>query len=237
MNKLQRLQKYLAYAGIASRRKCEILIQEKRVQVNRIVVTSLGTKIDPDKDEIRCDGEVVRPEKKIYILLNKPKGFVCSARPQGGKNIFSLVKGISQRIYTVGRLDKDSEGLILLTNDGGFADKCTHPKFGLTKTYRVAASGEITANLKKALSKGIYTSDGRITIENMRIIKKHRDFTELEIVLREGKNRHIRRALEALKIDVKKLTRISLGNLHMGNLPKGSCRKLSEREIDSLLKE
>jgi len=237
LGRLIRLQKFLACAGVASRRKCEKLIEEGRVEVNRSVVASLGAKVDPQKDEVRCDGEVVRPEKKVYLLLNKPKGFVCSVNAQGGRSIFDLTKTFSQRLFTVGRLDKDSEGLVILTNDGDTAARCSHPRFGIAKTYRITVSGKIPDEREDALSKGAYTRDGRISLPDMRIVARRSSETELEVTLSEGKNRHIRRALAARNLKVKRLTRVAIGKIQIEGLPKGGWRRLSQREIESLRKD
>ena len=237
MSRFMRLQKFLACAGIASRRKCEEAIQQGRVEVSRETVTSAGVKVDPERDEIRCDGEVVRPEKKIYIILDKPKGFVCSRNAQGGRSVFELVKTFSQRLFTVGRLDSDSEGLIILTNDGEFAAKCSHPKFGLAKTYRVIASGSIPYEKESSLSRGAFTREGRITLPGIEVVGRRQGQTELEITLREGKNRHIRRVLAAHGLKTKRLIRIAIGNLRGEGLMKGRWRRLSPSEIAALEKE
>lgn len=204
------------------------------MDVNRSVVSSLGTKVDPEKDEVRCDGEAVHPEKKVYLLLNKPKGFVCSANPQGGRSVFELLKTFSQRLFTVGRLDKDSEGLVILTNDGDFAARCSHPKFGIARTYRITVSGKIPNEREVAFSKGTFTRDGRMTLPDIRIIARRSQETDLEVTLREGKSRHIRRALAGHNLKVKRLIRVAIGKIQMGELQKGAWRRLSQREIESL---
>jgi 23S rRNA pseudouridine2605 synthase len=231
-----RLQKYLASAGVASRRKCEKLIEEGRVEVNRSVVASPGVKVDPEKDEVRCDGEVVSPEKKVYLLLNKPKGFVCSAKPQGSRTVFELLKSFSQRLFTVGRLDKDSEGLVILTNDGDFAARCSQPKFGIPKTYRVTVAGKIPETQRDSLSKGAFTRNGRMALLDMRIVARRSQETDLEVTLREGRNRHIKRALAVHNLNVRRLTRVAIGKIGIEGLPKGRWRRLSKREIESLWK-
>lgn len=238
MGELIRLARFLASAGIASRRKCEKLIEEGRVEVNRQVVSPPGVKVDPERDEVRCDGEVVYPEKKAYLLLNKPKGFVCSANPQGGRSVLQLLKTFSQRLFTVGRLDKDSEGLVILTNDGDFAARCSHPRFGTPKTYRVTVAGKLPDERKGVLSKGAFTrrSAGRMALPDIRIIDRRSQETDLEVTLREGRNRHIRRALAGHNLKVKRLVRVAIGKIQMGELQKGNWRRLSQREIESLRK-
>jgi 23S rRNA pseudouridine2605 synthase len=234
LGRLVRLQKFLASAGIASRRKCEELIEEGRAEVNRKAVVSPGVKINPERDEVRCDGEVVHPEKKVYLLLNKPKGFVCSANPQGSESVFQLLKTFSQRLFTVGRLDKDSEGLVILTNDGDFAARCAHPRFGIPKTYRVTVAGRVPNAAGDSLSKGVFTRDGKMSLPDIGITARRSQETDLEVTLYEGKSRHIRRVLAAHHLKVKRLTRTAIGKVQSEELAKGKWRRLTQSEVESI---
>ena len=230
----QRLQKVLAAAGISSRRECEELIRDGRVEVDRQVVTELGTRVDPARQEIRVDGVVLPRPKLVYYALNKPAGVVSTNRdPDGRARVIDLIPS-EQRLFPVGRLDRSSEGLILVTNDGELANQLTHPRYGVEKTYAVRVAGDIAVETLKALRKGIRLAEGVARVTSVRVKKRHKQSTDLEIVLREGRNREIRRILAQVGHKVLKLTRIAMGTLRLGELPTGAYRPLSHQEIRAL---
>lgn len=237
---MERLQKILAGAGVASRRKCEELILSGKVQVNGETVTELGTKADPEVDEITVDGKSVGVEKKMYLVFNKPKGVITSASdPQGRKIVTDYLKGIDERLYPVGRLDYDTEGLLLLTNDGHFAHLLTHPKHHVPKTYHATVKGVPHGLELDKLKKGIMLEDGMTApaeVEYQDIDSEGKEST-ISITIHEGRNRQVRRMFEAINHPVMKLKRISFGELFLGNLKRGSYRHLTKEEIEGLLKQ
>ncbi len=231
-----RLQKVLASAGLGSRRSCEALIDEGRVEVNGQVVTEQGVRVDPQSDTIRVDGEVLRPPKRRrYYAVNKPIGVVCTHQdPQGRRRLIDLVPG-GDKLFPIGRLDRSSAGLILLTDDGDFANSLAHPRFGVEKTYRVRVAGQISPSQLKKLEKGVYLSEGVAKAESARIKRRLTHSTELEIVLREGRNREIRRMLARLGHKVQQLRRVAIGPLRLGkDLPTGAFRELTPDEVRKL---
>lgn len=231
----ERLQKILARAGIASRRKCEELIVQGRVTVDGTVVTELGRRVDPGREVVECDGFALRPEKLVYLALYKPPGFVCSARPEGrAPCVLQLVTGFAQRLFSVGRLDKDSEGLLILTNDGTLAQRLTHPVHGVTKTYVVTVSGHLTLKQARELASPEWTSDGKMQLESTRVLSRGRKRSELEVTLKEGRNREIRRILAAKGIKVRRLIRIAIGPVAVGGLRPGMYRHLTAGELRAL---
>lgn len=232
----ERLQKFMARCGVASRREAESIILAGRVKVNKKTVTELGTKVDEDNDKVFLDGELIRPEKKhYYIMLNKPKGYVTTAKDEfERKTVLELVTDIDARLYPVGRLDYDSEGLLLLTNDGDFAFRMTHPTQHIPKKYRAIVSGIPDIGHIMQLRKGVEI-DGYITKPAKVELGDTRENTaQLNITISEGKNRQIRKMCEAIGFPVIKLTRVSIGNVTLGNLPKGKWRHLSEGELSLL---
>lgn len=230
----QRLQRLLASAGFGSRRQCEELIEAGRVEVDGQVVTKLGTTVDPNANKVRVDGMELKPQKLVYYAVNKPIGYVTTnVDPQGRDRVVDLVPP-SERVFPVGRLDRNSEGLILLTNDGDLAQKLTHPKFGVRKIYRVTVAGKVDGETMKQMRRGIFIAEGRATVEGARILKTRARSTELEIVLREGKNREIRRILARLGHKVQHLRRIAVGPLRLGDLPTGAYHPLTRQEIKKL---
>ena len=236
MAKPERLQKYIARCGIASRREAENIILAGRVKVNKNIITELGTKIDEDNDKVFLDGELIRPEKKLYyIMLNKPKGYVTTVKDEfERKTVLELVADIDARLYPVGRLDYDSEGLLLLTNDGNFAYKMTHPTQHIPKKYHAVVDGIADLGHVMKLRAGVEI-DGYLTKPAKVEITEVRERTsQLNITISEGKNRQIRRMCEAVGLPVIKLTRVSVGRVTLGNLPKGKWRHLSEAEIELL---
>lgn len=235
----ERLQKILAGAGVASRRKCEELILGGKVQVNGETVTALGTKADPDVDEITVNGKAIGTEKKMYLVFNKPKGVITSASdPQGRKIVTDYLKGITERLYPVGRLDYDTEGLLLLTNDGEFAHLLTHPKHHVAKTYLATVKGVPHGSELDKLKNGIMLEDGMTApaeVEYHDIDSEQRHST-ISITIYEGRNRQVRRMFEAINHPVTKLKRISFGDLFLGNMKRGLFRHLTKDEVESLVK-
>lgn len=229
-----RLQKYLADAGIASRRKCEEFILNGEVEVNGQVVTELGTKVN-EKDEVKFKGKKVHPvEDKVYILLNKPIGYVTTAKDQFGRDtVLDLVK-VKERIVPVGRLDMYTSGALILTNDGEFVNKYTHPKNEINKTYNVTLAGKVTNEEIDTLKNGVELDDGYITKPaKVKILKidEEKNISRLQIVIHEGKNRQVRRMCEAINKKVLALHRSKIGNIDVKDLKIGEWRYLKKSEI------
>src|SRR5438105_8381438 len=234
---MERLNKLLAHAGLGSRRYCETLISAGRVLINGHVVRDLATKVDPEKQRVAVDGEPVRTERPAYWLVNKPRGYLCTNRdPARRPLVIDLVPQVSQRVYTVGRLDEDSEGLLLLTNDGDLANRLMHPRFGVEKTYQVRVAGVPTPENLRQLLHGVWLSEGHVRAKQVKRERKQGGSTWLRIVLNEGKNREVRRMLARLGHKVLRLRRIGLGPLTLGSLPAGKARRLSGPELDMLRK-
>ena len=233
-----RLQKYLAEAGIASRRKAEELIQQGKVKVNNAIVTELGTKINPEKDKIEYEGKIItREDEKIYILLNKPIGYVTTAKDQFNRDsVLDLVK-VKQRIVPVGRLDMYTSGALLLTNDGDFVYQVTHPKHEIEKTYTVTIKGMITKTTIEILKNGVKIEDYVTRPAKVKILKIEEDKNQsrLEITIHEGKNRQIRKMCEAVGHKVLALHRSKIAGIGVKELPLGKWRYLSENEINQIL--
>ena len=233
-----RLQKYLAECGVASRRASEKLIEEGRVFVDGCVVTELGTKVDPDTQKISCDGKPVRLEKKVWIMLNKPTGVICTSDDPGGRQrAIDLIPNLSGRLYTVGRLDVMSEGLILLTNDGELAHRLMHPRHHIEKKYQVWINRELSKEEIERMLKGLNCRGEKLKalrVEPLkRIIASQPGYT---LTLGEGRNRHIRRMMEALDCTVIRLLRVSVGPLRLEKLRAGEYRELDSWELDKLRK-
>jgi 23S rRNA pseudouridine2605 synthase len=233
---MERLQKLLAHAGVGSRRRCEDLITAGRVTVDGRTVRELGTKVDPAQ-KICVDGQPVHAERHVYWLVNKPKGYLCTNRDPGRRPLaLDLVPQISQRVYTVGRLDEASEGLLLLTNDGDLAHRLMHPRFGVEKTYLVQVAGHPTADDIHLLLRGVWLSEGRVRAKQVHRLKTQGDSTWLRIVLMEGKNREIRRMLARLGHKVMNLRRVALGPVQLKSLSSGKARRLAPSELSALLR-
>lgn len=231
-----RVQKYLSECGVASRRKSEELIAQGVVRVNNKPV-KLGDTLDPKRDTVTVRGRrVARTNNLYYLLVNKPRGYVTTMDDDlGRKCVTELVSDIKERVYPVGRLDKVSEGALIMTNDGEFANALMHPSRHVPKTYRVTVRPEPTKQMIEHLSAGVEL-DGRMTAPaEVRIIEKLEDRTVLEFVLYEGRNRQIRRMCEAVGLEVARLKRIAVGNVKLGTLPAGKYRDLTEQEINSLM--
>jgi pseudouridine synthase len=231
-----RLQKFLAEAGVASRRASERIISEGRVTVNGLAVTELGTKVDPIHDKIAVDGRALKAKRKLYVALNKPSGYICTQRdPESRQIISELLPTEWSNLVPVGRLDCASEGLIFLTNDGDFCLKLTHPRYGVRKKYRVIIEGRVDQELADRLTKGLVHEGEKLKAERARILATSNSSTLLEIELAEGKNRELRRMFEVLGRKVIKLQRVQIGPIKLGELRAGRWRTLTETEIKSLL--
>jgi 23S rRNA pseudouridine2605 synthase len=232
-----RLNKFLAHAGLGSRRHCDDLIASGRIRVDGLVVREMGARVDPETANVELDGQPVRPERHVYWLVNKPLGYLCTNHdPDGRPRAIDLVPHVGERVYTVGRLDEDSEGLILLTNDGDLAFKLMHPRFGIHKTYLVQVAGKPTKEDLEKLLEGVWLSDGHVKAKRVKRLKSQGESTWLEIVLTEGKNREIRRMLAKLDHKVMRLKRIALGPIKLDRLRKGKARKLKIEEVELLNK-
>lgn len=227
-----RLQKLLAEAGFGSRRECERLIASGHVAVDGNIVTEMGCLVDPQHQKIYCKGVPVKREVKIYYLLNKPKGYVCTNRDELGRpRAIDLLHGLAQRVYCVGRLDADSEGLIILTNDGELTNLLTHPRYGVAKTYLAEVNARIEAKDLENLRKGVWLSGGKTSPARVKVLRRGSNNTWLEITLREGRNREVRRILARLGYKVRILRRIRIGWLEDPGLKTGKFRRLSQGEV------
>jgi 23S rRNA pseudouridine2605 synthase len=225
----------LAAAGLGSRRDCEELITAGRVEVDGEIVTELGTRVDPDTQAIFLDGERVKPKGKVYYAVYKPTGVLCTnADPQGRARVLDLLPETRERLFTVGRLDRSSEGLILVTNDGDLAQRLTHPKYGVEKTYRVLVAGDPTREALTQLTSGVHLAEGLARVKSVRPKGKQGQSTWLEIVLGEGKNREIRRILAKVGHKVMSLKRISVGPLRLGEMEPAEFRRLTPDEVANL---
>ena len=229
---LMRLQKFLSTAGFSSRRKAEKFILERRVSVNGVVITELGSKIDPLSDRVEVDGKPIRLEQPlIYIAINKPKGVVASCEQKNDRIILDLIN-IPERVYPVGRLDKDSSGLLLLTNDGRLHHRLSHPSFDHEKEYEVAVADPIPDGALEHMAKGLPMMGTKTRPARIKRLSARR----FRMVLQEGKNRQIRRMLRKVGHQVTDLKRIRVANIRLGNLAEGAWRYLSECEKEELLK-
>lgn len=231
-----RLQKYLSMCAVASRRKAEELIAQGKVKVNG-KVAQIGDKISPKHDTVTVSGrKIVGSRKHYYIMLHKPRGYITTMDDEmGRKCVAELVRDVGARVYPVGRLDKDSEGLLLMTNDGEFANHMTHPSKHIPKTYRVTVRPDVTEDMLTAFATGMEI-DGRVTAPaDAHIIEKQDNRVVLEIVLYEGRNRQIRKMCESLGLEVARLKRTSMGSLKLGMLPSGKWRELKEDEVHKLM--
>jgi len=241
----ERLQKFLARAGLGARRKCEELIAAGRVQVNGRVVTEPGVRVVPDRDAVVVDGVPVKAEKSLYLVFNKPKNCLCTREEQGSnsrrvaagqkkaRTVFDFLPGISQRIYTVGRLDYDAEGLLILTNDGGFAQRVIHPRHGMARTYVVELGGRFTEEAAEALRRGVRL-DGKLIVPlKVKAISAGADRSLLEIEVAQGINRQVKRMLGRVGYEVTAIRRTRIGKVVLGPLPTGRFRRMTAAEIRS----
>jgi 23S rRNA pseudouridine2605 synthase len=230
-----RLQKHLADCGVASRRKSEELIEMGKVKVNGHVAT-IGTKVDPKRDKITVRGKtIIANTTKMYIMLHKPRGFVTTMSDEKGRKcVTDLVKDAPVRLFPVGRLDMNSEGLLIMTNDGEFANKLTHPSYHVNKTYRVTVKGDVVDEKIIELKEGIML-DGEMTLPcDCFVAERKPDRTVLIFIIQEGRNRQIRRMCEAVKLEVLLLKRTEIAGVKLGMLPRGSWRPLNEKEMRRL---
>ncbi|MEJ2688842.1 MAG: pseudouridine synthase [Deltaproteobacteria bacterium] len=232
-----RLQKILAAAGICSRRKAEELIARGQVAVDGEVVTELGRRVDPRLHTITCQGEPVSAAKeKIYLLLNKPKGYVTTVRdPQGRPIVLDLVKEVGARLFPVGRLDQDTSGALLLTNDGDFAQKILHPRYEIERTYRAEVAGRPTAEKLRELKTGIVIDGQRTWPARIRVLgRKGVAATVIEVIIHEGKKRQVRRMFDAIGHPVQELCRTAYGGLQLGTIAVGSYRRLLKGDLEKI---
>jgi len=231
-----RLAKYLAHAGIASRRQAEEIILQGRVKVNGIVVTEVATGVDPRYDRIEYDGFRATVEKFVYVLLNKPSGYICTVSDTHGRpTVLDLVGAIKERVYPVGRLDYDTEGLLLLSNDGQFTNCMIHPRFKINKTYRAWVAGRIEAHDLNRLRQGVELEDGITAPAIVEIIKQDINSAVIELIIHEGRKRQIKRMFSSIKHPVIRLQRIAFAFLTLEGVEVGNYRLLSQDEVDGLL--
>lgn len=233
-----RLNKFLSTAGIASRRKCDDLIKEGRVAVNQKIIKEMGFDVNEKKDIVTFDGEKVEsPSSFVYYKMNKPKGYICSASDEHGrKTIFDLID-VNERLFSVGRLDYDTEGLLLLTNDGEFANKITHPNFHVEKEYYVTVEGEVIESEMAVLRKGVVVDGNRMPKARVKWLSFEKGFTKLSVTIDEGQNRQVRRMFEAIGKSIRLLKRVRIKNVTLGGLKRGSIKELKPYEIMGLLEE
>lgn len=231
-----RLQKAIADSGLSSRRKAETLIAEGRVTVNGQVVRELGTKIDPARDHVKVDGRHLKPAPpQVFILLNKPKGYVSSlSDPEGRPTITDLLGGVGVRVFPVGRLDYDSEGLMLLTNQGALAQTLLHPRYHVPKTYLIKVKGVLNDEQIAELEQGVELEDGLTKPAVVRKVRKAEENSWLEVTIHEGRNHQVKRMLEHVGHPVLKLTRVRFGPLTLGDVSLGQYRYLTDREANAL---
>lgn len=230
-----RLQRFLAACGLGSRRHCEEFIEKGRVTVDGQPVTELGTTVDPVAQTIALDGEPLRMERKKYYMVNKPVGILCTNRDPGGRpRVIDLFPPGGPRLFTVGRLDESSEGLLVVTNDGDLAQKLAHPRYRFFRTYHVQVAGHPTRETLSQLKQGMYFSDGKFRVVDVNPLKKQGKSTHLELVLAEGQNREIRRLLARVGHKVMTLRRVAFGPLKIGRLKPGEHRELRREELAAL---
>lgn len=232
---MERLQKVMAHAGVASRRKSEEIIAEGRVKVNGEIVTEMGFKVDPEQDEIIVDGEVISKEKKRYILLNKPEGYITTVSdPEGRPTVMDLIPDLEQRLYPAGRLDYDSSGLLIMTNDGDLTYKLTHPKKEVDKKYRVLAEGELQQEDFDKFEAGMIIDGQKTAPAKVSAVSYHNNKTQFDIVIHEGRNRQVRRMAKIAGFSVISLKRTAFAFLTLKGVREGEFRYLSDQEINKL---
>ena len=240
MGETVRLQKYISMSGEASRRAAETMIADGRVSVNGKIVSEMGTKVEIGADKVSIDGIEIKPKsKKYYIMLNKPVGYVSTVNDQFDRpTVIDLVKAdIDARVVPVGRLDYDTEGLLLLTNDGDFTYKVTHPKFHIDKTYIATLKGGISPKGLNMLRNGVMIDDFKTSPAEVEMLSCEKGITVIKITIHEGKNRQVRKMFEAVGCKVLELKRTSIGAVELGNLPLGRWRHLTSHEIDYLKRQ
>ncbi len=233
-----RLQKFLAEAGVASRRAGEEIILAGRVEVNGRAVRELGTKVDPLQDRVTVDGARVRPKRKLYVALNKPRGYVCSQRDElKRRTVGELLPKEWSGLYPVGRLDYDSEGLIFLTNDGEFTLRLTHPRYGVRKKYLATVTGRVLPEMLQRFTRGVTDAGEKLKAERARLLSANNSTSVVELELGEGKNREVRRLFESQGLSVNRLVRTQIGRIKLGELPSRKWRTLTDAEIKSLISQ
>jgi len=231
-----RLQKFLAEAGVASRRAGEQIILAGRVAVNGEIVRRLGAKVDPLHDRVTVDHQPVRAKRKLYVALHKPRGCVCSRKDEFNRpTVYGLLPKEWTGLYSVGRLDYDTEGLLFLTNDGEFALRLTHPRYAVRKKYEVTVEGRVAVEMLARLTRGVFYQGEKLKAEKARLISSSLSRSRVELELTEGKNREVRRLFESQGATVKRLKRMQVGKIKLGELKPGKWRTLTEPEIHSLL--
>jgi len=229
----ERLQKYMASCGVASRRKCEEIIAEGKVKVNGALVKEPGIKIDPSQDIVEVEGEIIKKEKnKVYIMLNKPEGYISSVKDEKGRTTILDIVKTTERIYPIGRLDYDSSGLILLTNDGEIYNKIIHPRVELIKKYIAVVKGEISEKDIQKFEIGIDIGGYITAPATIKVLSYDKNVSTVEIGIHEGKNRQIRKMCAALNHEVLSLKRIAVGEIKLGYLKRGEYRNLSKEELE-----
>lgn len=233
---LVRLQKLLADAGVASRRACEKLITEGRVTVNGAVVDALGYKVEPERVAVTVDGQPVRARRKVYVALNKPRGVLCTrSDPEGRTTVMDLLPREWGVLFPVGRLDRESEGLLFLTNDGHFSLQLTHPRYGVRKRYVAVIEGRVAESALGPFTAGIEDEGEILKAERVRLLSANNSHSTVEVELAQGRNREVRRLFAALGHEVVELRRTQVGPIRLGELPTGKWRVLTATEIRSLL--
>ncbi len=232
-----RLNKFLSNSGVASRRKCDELIKEGKVFVNGKQVKELGTVVNEKKDKVTVEGKVISlPSSFVYIKLNKPKGYACSASDEKGrKTIYDLID-CDERLFSIGRLDYDTEGLIILTNDGDFANKVAHPKYNIEKEYRVTIEGDIKESELAVMRKGVVIDGERMPSARVEKLSQDDKYTKLSVVIDEGQNRQVRRMFEAIGKSIRLLKRVRIGQVRLGGLSRGDYKDLTEEELNLLVR-
>ena len=233
-----RLNKFLASAGLASRRKCDEIIKEGKIKINGSVVTELGVDVDIDNDIVLHCGKRIRPiSNNVYYKLHKPKGYVTTASDdRERKTVIDLMRGVKYRVYPVGRLDYDTEGLLLMTTDGDFANIFTHPKNSIVKTYVANVEGELTNDDIKKLSSGVDIGGYTTKPCSVTVISRDEKFTKIEIAISEGKNRQVKRMIEAVGKNIAFLKRVSIGDIKLGGLARGEYKPLTAKEMQYINK-
>jgi len=233
---LVRLQKFLAEAGVASRRAAERLISQGHVTVNGSVINTLGAKIEPDAVEVAVDGKVVRARKKLYVALNKPRDFLCTrSDPEERRTVFDLLPREWSNLFPVGRLDRESEGLLFLTNDGDFSLRLTHPRYGVRKKYTAVVEGKLVESQLRRFTEGVLDEGEILKAEKAQLLSANNSHSTVELELAQGRNREVRRLFAALGHEVAQLRRTQIGPIRIGEMPVGRWRILTPTEIKSLL--
>jgi 23S rRNA pseudouridine2605 synthase len=231
-----RLQKFMAKSGLGSRRACEEIIKQGRVEVNGKIINKMGMSVNPEKDRIKVDGELIQiSTEKIYILMNKPTGVITTVNdPFNRPTVIDMLKSVKERVFPVGRLDKDTEGLLILTNDGSLTYKITHPKYEIQKTYVAHLSGRVNKDKLMILQNGVKLEDGITAPANIKVLLVKNDYTILQIKIHEGRNRQIRRMCKAIGHPLLYLKRTRIGNIDLQDLNVGEWRYMTKQEINYL---